>query len=283
MRDRVKKYVDNLFSGIYETKELNELKEEISSNLLEKIKDFIDDGYSENEAFNKAISDLGNMSELVEGLKKASERKAYEDMYKKQPINKKHVIGYILASAILLFGIMVSGITYFDAKDLLSAIGTLMPLLIVSVGIFVYFGLTQETKQNYGMIKKRAMAYSLATMVLLLGIFLASLSFLTRIELSRVLGTLMVFVIPSVIVFIYLGLTEKSRSKVNWEKQWIEYYSDPKTMMIHGNISGALWIFTFGAIPLVGFKLGWKYAWIPFVAAIGTQLIIEAIFASKKK
>jgi len=65
-------------------------------------------------------------------------------------------------------------------------------------------------------------------------------------------------------------------------KQWIEYYSDTKTMMIYGNISGALWIFTFGAIPLVGFKLSWKYVWVPFVIAVGVQLIIEAIFASNK-
>lgn len=283
MKEKVEKYIDDLFIDIYETRQLLELKEEIGSNLLEKIKDFINDGYSENEAFNKATSDLGDMSELVEGLKKASEQKMYENMYKRQLLDKKHIIGYIVASAILLSGIMVSGITYFEVKDLLSTVGALMPFLIISVGLFVYFGLTQETKQNYGMKRKRAMGYSLATTVLLLGIFLTSLSYFAGVELSGVLGTLMVFVIPSAIVFIYLGLTEKRRSKVDWEKQWIEYYSDSKTMMIHGNISGALWVFAFGAIPLVGFKLGWKYAWIPFVVAIGGQLIIEAIFASIKK
>ena len=283
MRDKVKGYVDNLFSEIYQTKELNELKEEITSNLLEKIKDFIDNGHGENEAFNKAVSDLGDTSELVEGLKKASKQRIYEDMHKKQPIDKKYVIGYIVASVILIIGIMISGIRYLDTKDLFSTVRIILPFFITSVGLFIYLGLTQETTQVYGMKKKRAMGYSLATMMLLLGILLTGLVYLAETTVTGILGTFMVLVIPSVVVFIYLGLTEKSRSKINWEKHWIEYYSDPKTMMVYGNISGALWIFAFGAIPLVGFRLGWIYAWVPFVIAIGVQLIIEAIFASKKK
>ncbi|HZJ76608.1 MAG TPA: permease prefix domain 1-containing protein [Oscillospiraceae bacterium] len=288
MKDRVKKYIDKTFSGIYDTKELNELKEEIGSNLLERIEDLISKGHSEEDAFNKSISDLGDMSELIEGLKKASGRKAHENMYKKQSIDKKHVIGYTAASAVLLFGAMISSITYFDAQNILSTITVLTPFLIVSVGLFTYFGLTQETKQHYGMGGKRAIAYSLATIVLLLGLILTGLLYLAGTKYSGMLRILMIFVIPSAVVFIYLGLTEKSRHKADWinadwQKRWVEYYSDPKSMMIYGNIIGALWIFAFGAIPLVGIKLGWKYAWVPFVAAIGIQLIADAIFASKKR
>ncbi len=283
MKTRIKNYVNDLFADIYETRQLLELKEEICSNLLEKIRDLIGDGYGENEAFNRAISDLGDMGELIEGLKGASEQKMCEDMYERQPLSKKHIIGYTVASAILLFGIMVSSIVYFDANDLLFTIGTFMPFLIISAGLFVYFGLTQETQYIYGMGKKRATGYSLATMVSLLGIILTALTYMTGTEISGVLGTFMVFVVPSVIAFIYLGLTEKNRSKLDWGKEWIKYYSDPKKMMVYANISGALWIFAFGATPLIGFKLGWKYAWIPFIVASGGQLIIEAIFASRKE
>lgn len=283
MENRVKGYVDNLFSGIYETKELSELKEEIGSNLLAKIEDFISSGSSEDDAFNKAISDLGDMSELIEGLKKASEQKVYEDMYKKQPIDRKHVIGYITSSIILLLGIMLSGKKYLDAQNFLGAMRTLTPFLIISTGLYVYLGLTQETKQHYGMKEKRAAGYSLATMTLLVGLILAGLSYFSGTELSRILTTSMLFIIPSAIVYMYLGLTETNRSKVDWQKQWIEHYSNPKTMMIYGNIIGALWIFALGAIPLVGLKLGWEYAWVPFVVAIGIQLIADAIFASKRK
>lgn len=43
----------------------------------------------------------------------------------------------------------------------------------------------------------------------------------------------MPFAVISVIAYIYLGLTEKSRRKMgsDWEKQWLEYYSNPQ---MHG-------------------------------------------------
>ena len=95
----------------------------------------------------------------------------------------------------------------------------------------------------------------------------------------------MPFVIPSAVIFIYLGLTEKSRSKMNdaWQKQWIEYYSNPRSMMIRGNISGALWIFTFAAFLILGFTIGWRYSWIVFIIAVGFEILIESYFMTKKK
>lgn len=80
--------------------------------MLEKINDFISSGDSREDAFKKAVSGLGDMSELVENLRKASETKFAEDMFKSPPLDKIHVIGYVLASAILLFGIMTTGIIY---------------------------------------------------------------------------------------------------------------------------------------------------------------------------
>lgn len=285
MKDKIKKYVDDLFSDIYETKQLRELKEEVSANLLDKISDFVKSGYSEDDAFKKAVSSLGDMNELVESLKRASKEKFKKELFKTQPLDKKHVIGYVTASAILLFGMMVAGIVYLQMRDLLTTTGTLMPFFIVSVALFVYFGLTQETLTDYGMKGKRAFAYSLASAVLLFGIFVTGIVYFEGNELFEVLAAFMPFFIPSTVVFIYLGLTEKSRSKMDseWLNQWVEYYSNPESMMLHGNISGALWIFTLAAFILIGLTLGWKYSWIVFIFAVGFQLLIEAFFAAKRK
>ena len=119
MKERAKNYIDSLFSGIYDTDEVIELKEEVVSNLLEKIEDIINEGYNENEAFKRAISELGNMNELIQGLKETSHQEVCQAIDKKQPVGTKHVIGYIIASTILLLGIMLSGMTYFDTNDLL--------------------------------------------------------------------------------------------------------------------------------------------------------------------
>ena len=99
----------------------------------------------------------------------------------------------------------------------------------------------------------------------------------------------MPFAIPSAVVFIYLGLTEKSRRKAcfgidsEWQKQWIEYYSNPQSMMVRGSMSGALWIFTIAAFFIIGLTLGWKYSWIVFIVAVGVEVLFEALFAAKRK
>lgn len=285
MKDKIKKYVDNLFLDIYDTKELRELKEEISANLLEKVNDLISNGKNEEEAFMEAVSGLGDMDELVENLKKVSKEKFQEDINKELALDKKRIIAYIVASAILLFGAMTTGIVYLQGKNMMATIGTLMPFLIVSIVLFMYFGLTQETKHSYGMKSKRAFLYCLATAVFLFGIFSSGFVYFSGQELFAVLAASMPFIISSTIVFIYLGLTEKNRTKMDeaWQNQWVKHYSDPQTMMLRGNISGALWIFTFAAFLLIGFTIAWKYSWIVFIVAIGFEVLIESFFMTRKK
>ena len=282
MRDRVKKYIDKLFTEVYDTKQLLELKEEISANLMEKINDYIASGESKDTAFQKAVSSLGDMGELVDSLKKASEEKMQEEMFKSQPIGKKHAIGYTVASAILLIGLMLAGFQ----NNLYAATEILMPFFVVSVGYFVYFGLTQESAHEYGMKGKRAFMYSLASAILVTGIFVSLTYYLDlTTPLLSVLVIFSPFFIIAAIMFIYLGLTEKSRMKPGkqWQEHWVNYYKNPKAMMLRGNLSGALWIFTFAAFLFIGFTWSWMYALIVFIVAVGMEVLIEAIFAAKSQ
>jgi len=284
VKERIKKYVDNLFADIYDTKQLSELKEEISANLLEKINDLRASGMKEDEAFNEAVSSLGNMDELVENLKKASKEKFEDDFFNTTPLDKKHIIAYIVATAALLFGAITAGIVYLQNKNMMATLGTLMPFTMVSILLFMYFGLTQETKYSYGMRPRRALLYCLATELLLFGAFSTGFVYFSGQELFSVLATSMPFLITSVILFIYLGLTEKNRRKMDesWQKQWIQYYSDPKSMMVRGNISGAIWIFGIAAFFLIGFTIGWKFSWIVFIVATGCEVLVEGFFMTKR-
>lgn len=282
MKNRIKNYVDPLFSNIHETKQLRELKEEISTNLLDKINDFIAHGRNPDEAFHQAVADLGDMSELIESLKKASDAKGNENLF---PIGKKHVIGYVTASAVLLIGMMVGGIVCLQQKGWLVALAFFMPFILVAAPIYIYFGLTQETATDYGMNHKRALLYSLASEILLFGVFASGIEHFQNQSIVVVFSTLMPFVIVSAIIFTYLGLTEKSRRKMDsdWAKQWVDYYSNPQTSIVRGAISGALWIFSIGAFFLLGFTWSWKFSWIVFVIVIGCEPLIEAFFAVKGK
>lgn len=285
MKDKINKYVDDLFSEVYDTQQLRELKEEINANLLEKVNDLIARGSNEDASFKKAVSSLGDMSELVESLKKAAVKKGNTDSFRTFPLAKKQVAGYAIASVIFLFGVMVGGMTYLRQKELVTALEFFMPFILISAPLFAYFGLIQETRHHYGMNPKRALSYSLAGEVLLLGVAASGILYLQGRELFLIFATLMPFVIVSAIAFMYLGLTEKKRHKIGpgWEKQWVEYYSNPQSAMLMGGISGALWIFTIAAFFIVGFTLGWKFSWIVLIIAIGLEALIGAIFLARKK
>lgn len=284
MKERVKKHVDSLFTDVYETRQLRELKEEICSNLLEKINELISMGTDANSAFNQAIEDLGDMGELVDGLKKASDAKLKEDLFKPVPLKKGHIIAYITASVTLLIGLFIGGYMFLQNNPIFTATLYLIPFVLVSMPIFMYFGLTQETMHDYGMNKKRALSYSLASEILLFGLYASGIEYKQGQSLSIIFITLLPFVIIAAIIYIYLGLTEKSRRKMgaDWEQEWVNYYSDPQSATMMGLVSGALWIFSIAAFFFIGFSWGWKYSWLVFLIATGCQPLLVAIFFGKK-
>ena len=64
MEKRVRKHVDNLFRTFKQDDQTNDTKEELISNLLDRINDSVESGMNEDEAFNKAIGNLGTTKEL---------------------------------------------------------------------------------------------------------------------------------------------------------------------------------------------------------------------------
>lgn len=68
MEEKVKKHLNNLFSEVKETDELNELKKELHANFLERTTDLLTKGYDENTAFEKACIEIGDLDELVTSL-----------------------------------------------------------------------------------------------------------------------------------------------------------------------------------------------------------------------
>jgi len=285
MKDQIRTHVDRLFVGIHETKQLQELKEEISTNLLDRVNDSVARGVAPELAFHTAVEELGDMTELVDSLKAASETK-WAHGYPSRPfIDRSHVLGYITASVVVLLGLLVGGYSYLQETSIATAVLYFVPFLLVAVPVFMYFGLTQETRHDYGMSSRRSLAYSLATEILILGLAASALEFYQGHPWSMLILTLGPFVIVSAVIFIYLGLTEKSRRKMGsqWQEEWVSYYSDPHTAMVRGSISGALWILSIAAFFIIGFVGSWAYSWIVFVIAVGCEPLIEAYFAARRK
>ena len=66
----LKSYVDDLFTGYKENKQIRELKDEILSNLEAKVADLISNGMEYNQAVIKATENIDSVDYLIEDVKK---------------------------------------------------------------------------------------------------------------------------------------------------------------------------------------------------------------------
>ncbi|MCU9612370.1 permease prefix domain 1-containing protein [Caldibacillus lycopersici] len=284
-------YIDDLFKGYDETAELRDFKEEITSNLFERMNDLIKNGLNEKEAFTKAINELGDITTIANEISKQKRNEVIGEMYIQQElkVDWKHALGYVLAGGILLFGIISALMTYLTTSEISHGLSTLLPFLVISGTAFVFLGLTQETRRNYSMSWIRALIYAIATGLFLFGVnIFVSQFFIKNTPWNGILGVFIPFVLPALGIIGFLLLTEKSRNKpwIVKEQQIMlhhhsQKFSDPETMTKRGLLSGALWIFTFGIFAFVWIIWSIKFAWIVFIFAIVMEMFIELWFQTK--
>lgn len=112
--------------------------------------------------------------------------------------------------------------------------------------------------------KKRALGYSFATMLILVGVLMLILiSEFTKYEM---LGLVAFFIclIPSVGIYVYLGCTSKPIDVVK-----------TKRSKKNDAISSAIWLLATASFFIVGFVFdGWDYAWVVFLIGAAVQSII---------
>lgn len=69
MEDKLRAYMDHVFRDIKPSKKSVELKEEILQNLVDKYHDLSAEGKSPEAAYNIAVASIGDMEELLNGLR----------------------------------------------------------------------------------------------------------------------------------------------------------------------------------------------------------------------
>lgn len=281
----IKSYVDSLFKNYEQTPALQEFKEEIMSNLHARIDDLKAGGMDEDEAFKKAVSELGDITSIADEISKQKRNELLHQMYvdRQTKIGVKHAIGYVVSGFVLLFGVLVGFMTYFSTEVVSHAVSSAMPFITVAAAGFIFFGLTQETAMKYPMDWKRAFVYAILTGVILFGLMTALMLYLMENrDMNAVIGVLLPFVLPELGIIVFMLLTEEKRYKpwVIKEKETIlerhaKIYGDPARMEKRGLLSGALWISAFALFLFIGFIAGWKYAVIVFLFAVAAEILIE--------
>lgn len=70
MKEKLRDYIESVFSDAPDCEKTRELKEEMYQNLCDKYDDLLRDGRSEAAAYNIAISGVGDISDIIDSLKK---------------------------------------------------------------------------------------------------------------------------------------------------------------------------------------------------------------------
>jgi hypothetical protein len=78
MEPKLREYIENLFLNAPHSRQAYELKEEIICNTIERYHDLLNEGKSQNDAFNLAIEGIGDINELITALKAEPVAEEYE-------------------------------------------------------------------------------------------------------------------------------------------------------------------------------------------------------------
>jgi hypothetical protein len=77
---KVNAYIENLFSGVGASQQLFDLKEELATNLKEKTYDIQSRGLDEDQAFKEAVISMGDLSGLVDDMRKLGQDMAKQNV-----------------------------------------------------------------------------------------------------------------------------------------------------------------------------------------------------------
>lgn len=103
MYENLRKRVDELFQNAPKTRRVNDFKEELMANLIDKYNDLTASGKSEEDAINETIDSVGDVDELIRGLKEPDIFN-YKQMQKDR---EKSAVYKTAASAIYIMSVVV--------------------------------------------------------------------------------------------------------------------------------------------------------------------------------
>ncbi len=259
MKEKLRDYIESVFSDAPDCRKTRELKEEMYQNLCDKYDDLISDGRSEAAAYNIAISGVGDISGIVDSLKEEygeqlkndSSPKPTEDNPHENPDEKTKKPEYTQeASEQIRKYKITSGILTAIAVALY--ILCWVPLAVLSM---LY------TSNFYDMV-------GLAVMMIMIALATGLLIFKGALKPAVMLnkkGNYSEYDIPD-----KETTEDKSKSKNKNKKK-----KNPALKAV----SSALWTLTVVVYILISFiTFAWHITWIIFLIAAAIDNIIDAIF-----
>lgn len=157
MEEKLKAYVYSLFKGAARSKKMIEVREEICSNTLERYRDLIASGASEEEAYDISIRSIGNLDELLAGLAyddaELSEPRAVTENDKRRAAGTGAGVALYILSPVFLIGFAVAGAPIIGLLIMLTLVAIATGLLIYVRNVYRSYEAEQEHYHTEAEIK----------------------------------------------------------------------------------------------------------------------------------
>lgn len=286
----LKNFIDNAFETYEASPELFDFKEELLTNLQDRLKSLEKAGMKRTDALKEIQTEFADINKIADEMSLAKKQEVFEIRYMslRHFVTKTRAALYAVLGVLAIFGLIVAALSYLGSGQMETLTGVLMIFSAVPAAGFVYMGLTQETASRNPMRPLRATIYSAAAFALLFGVLLVPmLVFGEAKSLEAAIAILIPFALPSIGVIGFLMITESDYRKA-WvlkeaEKQseWAKNFEASGNAQTFGIMTSAVWILAIGAFVLLLLLKLWIYSWIPFVLAIAVMMLLLAHYMKK--
>ena len=154
MEYSIRAYVDELFADVPDSQRAYEMKVELTQNLLDKYNDLVASGKSEEDAYNITVYGIGDISELLNELKREEVRanigRVETNYYEALAYFKRRSASLVAVGVMFCVFSLVPVIALPVLADMLKirglgGIGAAVMFLFIgfAVGLFVWNGITK--------------------------------------------------------------------------------------------------------------------------------------------
>ena len=135
--EKLRAHVEELFRDAPQTRQTVELKEEMLQNLTDKYQDLLNEGKSEEAAYNIAVAGIGDVSELIAGLQRETPAAVSVQEQKRSAL--------LTAAAVMLFILSVVPCILLDGD----VAGPVLMFVMIAAGggLLIYNSMTKEHPQ----------------------------------------------------------------------------------------------------------------------------------------
>lgn len=319
MNTSVHRLLDEAFAGLPMTPDAQDLKEEIRANLLDRVAELTASGVEPDEAARQAVDELGDVRALVEEASgpaveggmltppapssTTSSAAAAAAAQGPVPVARRYVAGVVVASAVALLALaplvaviaLLAGSPDRMTPDGYAYVLSMIAGLILAgpaVGWIIAASLMRETASKYGMPRRRATAYGVASALLVIGLVAGVESVLLFGRIYVAFQTAGSLLVAGGAWLAYLVATQTNRHKPWVLEQAREHAQvgnrferDPAAAARFGIYTIVLWALTAVAFLVVGFTAGWLWALLPALLGLAAFMLMLArmLFAPARR